>query len=259
MEHYLKFLEFIEKNKKFCKWLRQTPLEHHIAELESEIRELKEALDKGNKEEIEEEVIDLIYDSFLIFSWLDIKGKIDGKKAFEKFIEKMKGRKPYIFEGREVDPEEAVEIWLRAKEKEGKNVNVLSAGFIVFNDDLEFLLIKNVKGHWDFPKGKVEENEKVEEAALREAKEETGLDIEKVEGFRTQIAYTYREGLGRPMRKKVILFLGKARSKKVKLRKEEHSDYKWLPFDEAFRTLTYSDQKVALKNAYEFIKKNLNI
>ncbi len=259
MKHYLNFLEFIEKNKRFCRWLRETPLEHHIAELESEIRELKDALNKGDKKEIEEEVIDLIYGAFLVFSWLEIKGKIDGERAFEKFIEKMKKRKPYIFEGREVDPEEAVEIWLKAKEQEGKKVDVLSAGFIIFNDNFEFLLIKNVKGHWDFAKGHVEEGESVEEAALREAKEETGLDIEKIDGFKTQIAYTYKEGLGRPMRKKVILFLGRARNKNVKLRKEEHIEYRWLPFDKAFETLTYSDQKIALKNAYEFIKKNLNI
>ena len=48
----------------------------------------------------------------------------------------------------------------------------------------EYLLIKRAsepdKGLWSVPGGMVEVGEKVEEAAIREAKEETGLEIEIV-------------------------------------------------------------------------------
>lgn len=49
----------------------------------------------------------------------------------------------------------------------------------------EYLLIKRAsepdKGMWSIPGGMVEIGEKVSEAAVREAKEETGLDVELVE------------------------------------------------------------------------------
>ena len=51
---------------------------------------------------------------------------------------------------------------------------VEAAGGLVFNDQGEFLVIER-RGVWDLPKGKLEKGEGYEEAALRELKEETGL------------------------------------------------------------------------------------
>lgn len=50
-----------------------------------------------------------------------------------------------------------------------------AAGGIVFNHLDEILLIYR-NGRWDLPKGKIELGEGVEEAAIREVQEETGLD-----------------------------------------------------------------------------------
>lgn len=49
-----------------------------------------------------------------------------------------------------------------------------AAGGIVENDKEEVLMIFR-RGHWDLPKGKIEKKETVEDAAVREVKEETGL------------------------------------------------------------------------------------
>lgn len=49
-----------------------------------------------------------------------------------------------------------------------------AAGGVVYNENDEVLLIYRLN-KWDLPKGKVEEGEQYEEAALREVKEETGL------------------------------------------------------------------------------------
>jgi 8-oxo-dGTP pyrophosphatase MutT (NUDIX family) len=49
-----------------------------------------------------------------------------------------------------------------------------AAGGLVLNEVHEVLLIHRL-GHWDLPKGKIEKDESVEEAAKREICEETGL------------------------------------------------------------------------------------
>jgi 8-oxo-dGTP pyrophosphatase MutT (NUDIX family) len=49
-----------------------------------------------------------------------------------------------------------------------------AAGGLVINDKDQLLMIHRFE-HWDFPKGKVEKGEGIEEAAIREVMEETGI------------------------------------------------------------------------------------
>jgi 8-oxo-dGTP pyrophosphatase MutT (NUDIX family) len=51
---------------------------------------------------------------------------------------------------------------------------VKAAGGLVFNEKNELLMIYR-RGIWDLPKGKLDLNEKIDEAAIREVMEETGL------------------------------------------------------------------------------------
>jgi len=52
--------------------------------------------------------------------------------------------------------------------------SVIAAGGIVWNKEKQILLIYR-RGKWDLPKGKVEEGENFETAALREVQEEAGI------------------------------------------------------------------------------------
>ena len=54
----------------------------------------------------------------------------------------------------------------------------LSAAAIVLNERNEILLIKGPKRGWEMPGGVVEEGESLKNAAIRETKEESGIDIE---------------------------------------------------------------------------------
>ena len=51
---------------------------------------------------------------------------------------------------------------------------IVAAGGLVINSKGEFLLIKRL-GLWDLPKGKVEDDEAIEVAAIREVEEECGI------------------------------------------------------------------------------------
>ena len=53
-----------------------------------------------------------------------------------------------------------------------------SAGIVIFrreNSKILFLLLHYPSGHWDFVKGKMEKGESVQQTAIRETKEETGI------------------------------------------------------------------------------------
>ena len=67
----------------------------------------------------------------------------------------------------------------------------ISAGIIIYRkteDGLKFLLLYHGRGYWNFPKGKIESEERSFQTALREIKEETGLsrdDLKLNQHFKT--------------------------------------------------------------------------
>ena len=61
----------------------------------------------------------------------------------------------------------------------------VTADIFIFDDDFNFILIKRkndpYKDYWALPGGFVEYGESVENAAIREAKEETSIDVELID------------------------------------------------------------------------------
>lgn len=58
--------------------------------------------------------------------------------------------------------------------------HIVSAATIVLNDQKEILLIKGPRRGWEIPGGQVELGESLKDAAIRETKEESGIDIEVI-------------------------------------------------------------------------------
>lgn len=97
---------------------------------------------------------------------------------------------------------EVVRLILVADEVDGfwqqfadRFVPVLAAGGAV-TDDRGRLLVIHRLGVWDLPKGKVDAGESIEEAAVREVREECGLSEVELQGFLCDTWHTYfRKGL----------------------------------------------------------------
>ena len=130
-----------------------------------------------------------------------------------------------------------------------------SAGIVLFRNDSdknEFLLLNYPQGHWDFVKGKIEQNETSHETALRETKEETGItNIKFVDGFEESVEYDFRFKK-EDIHKKVIFFLAKTNEKNIKL-SHEHNDYLWLEYNDTLKKTTFENAKNVLTKANEFL------
>lgn len=132
----------------------------------------------------------------------------------------------------------------------------VSAGAIIFRkekSEILYLLLWYPAGHWDFPKGNIEKGETEIETVRREVYEETGIDdLEFIFGFREKISYYYYRNK-KKIYKEVIYYLAKTSKKEVKL-SYEHKAYEWLPYEEAYKRITYQNSKEVLKKAHKYLK-----
>ncbi len=76
---------------------------------------------------------------------------------------------------------------------------IQAAGGVVLNDKGDVLLIMR-QGKWDLPKGKKDDEEKLESAAVREVKEECGVKSIKLGDFITKSYHTYQLDGGRVLK-----------------------------------------------------------
>ena len=136
-----------------------------------------------------------------------------------------------------------------------------SAGVIVFHradDGCRFLLLLSrltKRPLWEFPKGGVDAGETLAEAALRELREETGLERDSIRMFdefqhREEYRFTSGKGESRTLiRKEVTYFLAESVSTAVQLSAHEASQFAWLPLDDAIRKLKYKARREMLREA----------
>lgn len=128
-----------------------------------------------------------------------------------------------------------------------------SAGAVVFyrGEQIEYLLLLST--YWGFPKGRIEKDEHERTAALREVREETGLEVTILEGFRDIDEYWYHHK-GQRVHKEAIFFVAQAPSRESKI-SWEHEDMVWLPFEAALERLKFAGLRNLLTRANEFVLK----
>ena len=130
-----------------------------------------------------------------------------------------------------------------------------SAGGVVFKEENEkiFILLIRVKKRWSFPKGNIERNEKKEEAAVREVREETGIEAEVIDYLGDIEYWYYLEGY--KIHKFVYYYLMKYKSGEITPQKEEIDEARFVELEKCYETLSYDKDKNILKKAEEKLKK----
>ena len=120
-----------------------------------------------------------------------------------------------------------------------------SCGAVIIKDE-KILMVQENKGHWGLPKGHIEENETDIQTAIREVKEETGLDVTLDENRNYEINYIVDEEID----KKVVYFIATSVKGDIVRQESEINQIKWVPISEAVDTITYDNAKEMLRKIF---------
>lgn len=131
-----------------------------------------------------------------------------------------------------------------------------SCGTVIFRKargKYAVLLIKNkYTEFWSFPKGHVEEGENEYQTAIRETKEETGIDVKIENGFRMESVYLI--GKKKNTEKKVVYFTALTTRAYVIPQPEEIAAFHWFFEDEFPYDSTFENDRLIFAEALKFIK-----
>jgi 8-oxo-dGTP pyrophosphatase MutT (NUDIX family) len=106
---------------------------------------------------------------------------------------------------------------------------------------------------WGLPKGLVEEGESLKETALREVREETGLEAEVIERLEP-IEYWYwwdEDGEKVRYHKKVYYFLMAYQGGDIARHDFEVEEVRWFPIDEAIERASYRTEREVLQQVID--------
>ena len=132
-----------------------------------------------------------------------------------------------------------------------------SAGGVVFRVDPAgepvFLLIRDSYQNWGFPKGHLENGERAEDAAMREVREETGIDDVALRGTIETIDW-YCRFRGRLIHKVCHFYLMETVSAVTNPQRAEGiTACRWMPIAQALQTISYANAKAVLQRAGDMV------
>ena len=140
-----------------------------------------------------------------------------------------------------------------------------SIGSLIYridNNEIKILVIRRASwdknaGTWEPVKGGANENEKLEDAVIRETKEEVGLDVIPIQMISTWRFEKWNELETQKLPVTFYCYISKLKhpDQHVKL-SHEHSTYVWLKKSHALSIIHYEKMREATKKGFEIIEKN---
>jgi len=112
-----KAILYMEKEMRLCPWIRSIDSREMIRRLKMEIRELENA---KTRKEIMDEAGDVALTAMKLVFMVSRDHGISRRGIIRNYHEKMKRRKPFVFQGRRVSLEESKRLWAEAKRNERK-------------------------------------------------------------------------------------------------------------------------------------------
>lgn len=142
-----------------------------------------------------------------------------------------------------------------------RTVTQVSAGGVVFRrsagDRIDIVLVRvGPKDRWQLPKGLVEEGEAPETTAIREVREEAGVDAALIQAIEA-IEYWYVGSHGSErvrFHKRVHFYLLEYRGGDVRDHDHEVSEARWIPVADSERMLSFASEKKVATRARELLQ-----
>ncbi len=128
-----------------------------------------------------------------------------------------------------------------------------SCGAVVFtriHGRIRYLLIQNLNGIYGYPKGHMEPGETELETARREIREEVGLEVEFIPGFRTADVHPIP---GKAVMKKIIYFLAEFSDQEPHYLESELSGCCLASVEEAMECFQFESSRRILREADGFL------
>nr|WP_272879083.1 NUDIX hydrolase [Clostridium sp. Cult2] len=129
---------------------------------------------------------------------------------------------------------------------------ISAGGVVIFGNAI--LLLKKFNGDWVLPKGRVEKDENIREAAIREVFEESGVKAEIIR-YIGMVHYTYKNIKGNEtVFKTVHWYLMKANSmESIPLKKEGFIEATFVHKDRVKDIVKYNDERKIIKKVLKLI------
>ena len=140
--------------------------------------------------------------------------------------------------------------------------SAISCGGVVYRlagESVEVVLVQlRRRRGWALPKGTVEAGETLEQTALREVQEATGLQVAIVDSVgEDHYTFTVGGGQGR-VDKTVHHYLLEPRGGDLSLHDDEHAAAEWFDINQASRHLAHDSQRAILEQASQLITERTN-
>jgi uncharacterized protein YabN with tetrapyrrole methylase and pyrophosphatase domain len=122
MKHsFDELVKIMQKLRKECPWDKEQTIESFRRDIQGEIKELSEAVDKKDYENLKEEIGDVMISLIALSVVAKEKGYFDINDSIKEAIEKMIRRHPHVFGNEKAaNADEALKLFYRAKEEEKK-------------------------------------------------------------------------------------------------------------------------------------------